>query len=80
EGALGAGHVAVIRQFFTALPSWVDIETQALAEQQLAHHATQFRPEQLRQLADRLALCLNPDGTYTDTDRARRRGLTLGTQ
>ncbi|MFP1155742.1 HNH endonuclease signature motif containing protein, partial [Mycobacterium sherrisii] len=37
-------------------------------------------PEQLRQLADRLALCLNPDGTYTDTDRARRRGLTLGTQ
>ncbi|MFP1155768.1 DUF222 domain-containing protein, partial [Mycobacterium sherrisii] len=36
EGALGAGHVAVIRQFFTALPSWVDIETQALAEQQLA--------------------------------------------
>jgi hypothetical protein len=27
-----------------------------------------------------LADCLNPDGTYTDTDRARRRGLTLGTQ
>ena len=24
--------------------------------------------------------CVNPDGTYTDEDRARRRGLTLGKQ
>ena len=23
---------------------------------------------------------MNPDGTYTDADRARRRGLTLGKQ
>lgn len=80
EGAIGAGHVAVIRQFFGQLPHWVDVETQALAERQLAHHATQFRPEQVRRLADRLALCLNPDGTFTDVDRARRRGLTLGKQ
>ncbi len=31
-------------------------------------------------LADRLADCLNPDGSYSDDDRARRRGLTLGQQ
>ena len=79
-GSIGAGHVAVIRQFFGQLPSWVDVETQALAEQQLARHGSEFRPEQLRKLADRLAYCLNPDGDFTDADRARRRGLTLGTQ
>jgi Domain of unknown function (DUF222) len=56
------------------------VETQQCAEQQLAHHATQFRPEQVRKLADRLADCLNPDGNFTDVDRARRRGLTLGSQ
>ena len=31
-------------------------------------------------LAERLTDCLNPDGDYTDQDRARRRGLTLTTQ
>ena len=80
DGAVGAGHVAVIRDFFEQLPHWVDIETQQFAEQQLAQRATQFRPEQVRKLADRLAYCLNPDGNFTDVDRARRRGLTLGKQ
>ncbi|WP_232002861.1 13E12 repeat family protein, partial [Mycobacterium sp. 1245801.1] len=37
-------------------------------------------PEQLAGLARTLADCLNPDGTYTDDDRARQRGLTLGNQ
>lgn len=80
EGAIGTGQIAVIRQFFAALPSWVDVETQAIAERQLAQRGTEFRPEQLRKLADRLACCLNPDGIFTDADRARRRGLTLGKQ
>ena len=30
--------------------------------------------------SDTLADCLNPDGTFTDEDRARRRGLTLAKQ
>jgi hypothetical protein len=80
NGAIGDGQVAIIRQFFDQLPSWVDVETQALAERQLARRATQFRPEQVRKLADRLAYCLNPDGNFTDADRARRRGLMLGKQ
>ena len=46
----------------------------------LAKLSTQFRPEQVAKLADRLADCLNPDGNFTDEDRARRRGLTLGKQ
>ncbi|WP_445160251.1 HNH endonuclease signature motif containing protein [Mycobacterium sp. Dal123C01] len=80
EGAIGAGQVAAIRQFFDQLPHWVDVETQGCAERQLAQQATQFRPEQVRKLADRLAYCLNPDGNFTDIDRARRRGVTLGMQ
>jgi hypothetical protein len=79
-GALGAGQVAVIRRFCHQLPGWVDAATRDSAESQLAKRGTQFRPEQLAGLADRLADCLNPDGMYTDDDRARRRGLTLGKQ
>jgi Domain of unknown function (DUF222) len=52
----------------------------ALAEAHLAELATQHRPDHLAKLADRLGYCLNPDGNFTDIDRARRRGLTLGNQ
>ncbi|MEE6139067.1 HNH endonuclease signature motif containing protein [Mycobacterium sp. 050128] len=80
DGNIGSSHVAVIRQFFDALPSWVDIETREYAEKDLAEHATHYRPDQVAKLADRLAAYLNPDGNFTDDDRARRRGLTLGKQ
>ncbi|MDM4139432.1 MULTISPECIES: HNH endonuclease signature motif containing protein [Mycobacterium] len=79
-GAIGADHVAVIRRFFHQLPEAVDLDTSTHAEQQLATKATQFRPDQLATLARRLMDCLNPDGTYTDTDRARLRALMLGHQ
>jgi hypothetical protein len=80
DGKAGAGHVAVIRRFLDELPCWVDAETRECAEADLANYAAEYRPEQVRKVADRLACCLNPDGTYTDADRARRRGLTLGKQ
>ncbi|OMC46984.1 hypothetical protein A5745_11400 [Mycobacterium sp. IS-2888] len=80
EGELGAGQVAVIRRFFHQLPGWIDHATREQVEAKLAEQGTQFRPEQLAALADTLADCLNPDGTYTDDDRARRRGLSLGNQ
>ncbi len=80
DGKLGEGQVAVIRRFFKQLPGCVDAATREQAETHLGRLGTQYRPEQLSKLADRLADCLNPDGTYTDDDRARRRGLTLGNQ
>lgn len=80
EGKLGSGHIAVIRRFSHQLPGFVDAATRDRAETQLAKHATQVRPEQLAELAAGLADRLNPDGTYRDEDRARRRGLTLGPQ
>ena len=70
----------MIRRFFKQLPGWVDAPTREQADVDLARIGTQQRPEQLAKFADRLTDFLNPDGTYTDEDRARRRCLTLGKQ
>ena len=80
RGTLGPGQVAVIRKFCHQLPGWIDAATHEQAEIKLATEGTRFRPEQLAELATTLADCLNPDGTYSDEDRARRRGLSLGNQ
>jgi hypothetical protein len=79
-GRLGAGHVAVIRGFFNRLPNFVDVETRQTAEAHLARLGGQHRPDELSKLAAKLADCLNPDGDFTDNDRARRRGITIGKQ
>ena len=80
NGKLGAGQVAVIRKFYHQLPGWVDFVDRELAEAQLAEFGTRFCPEVLAELARGLADRLNPDGTYRDEDRARRRSLSLGNQ
>jgi hypothetical protein len=79
-GDIGPGHVAVIRSFWHRLPDFVDVETRQKAEAQLARLATGHRPDELSKLADKLTDCLNPDGDFTDDDRARRRGITIGKQ
>ncbi|WP_113963300.1 HNH endonuclease signature motif containing protein [Mycobacterium shimoidei] len=79
-GTIGGGHVAVIRNFYHRLPDAVDVETAEHAEAQLATEGGEFRPDQLAKLADRLTDCLNPDGDFTDNDRARRRTLIIGKQ
>ncbi|OJZ74113.1 hypothetical protein BRW65_09785 [Mycobacterium paraffinicum] len=79
-GHIGASHLTVIHRFFDELPSWVDDPTREAAEADLARWAGVQRPEGLRKVADRITCYLNPDGQFTDQDRARRRGLTLGTQ
>jgi Domain of unknown function (DUF222)/HNH endonuclease len=80
SGELGAGHVAVIRSFWHRLPEFVDVETRARAESQLARLASEHRPDELGKLADKLMDCLNPDGDFSDVDRAKRRGLVVGKQ
>jgi hypothetical protein len=80
NGDLGAGHVAVIRSFCHRLPDVVDIETRGKAEAQLARLGCEHRPDELAKLADTLTDCLNPDGDFSDIDRATRRGITLGRQ
>ena len=80
DGRIGCAHVAVIRGFVHRLPDFVDLETRVKAEAQLAGLGGQHRPDQLSRLADKLTDCLNPDGNFTDDDRARRRGVTIGKQ
>jgi hypothetical protein len=79
-GDIGPGHVAVIRGFWHRLPDFVDLETRQKAEAQLARLGGEHRPDELSKLADKLSDCLNPDGNFTDDDRARRRGITIGKQ
>ena len=50
------------------------------AEAQLARLGGEHRPDELAKLADKLTDCLNPDGDFSDVDRARRRGITIGKQ
>jgi hypothetical protein len=80
NGVIGFGHVAVIRSFWHRLPDFVDIETRHKAEAHLAQLAGEHRPDELAKLANKLTDCLNPDGDFTDVDRARRRGITIGKQ
>jgi hypothetical protein len=77
---INEGHVREIARFFHKLPSWVDAPTREHAEADLAAHASTLRPDELRTIADKLADCLNPDGNFTDDDRARARGITISRQ
>ncbi len=79
-GELGAGQVAVIRRLYHGLPGFVDLQTRQRTEADLAELGSQCGPEELAGLAAKMADCLNPDGNFTDEDRARRRGVTLGNQ
>jgi Domain of unknown function (DUF222) len=80
EGLIGDGHVRVIRRFFTHLPAEVDLSTRDAAEADLARKATQYRPDELAIYAQRIMDWLNPDGEFSDADRARKRGITIGKQ
>ena len=74
-GALDAEHLRVIDTFFADLPDHVAPTDGVKAEVFLAEQARLLRPDQLGKLATRLALQLNPDGEFSDADRARKRGF-----
>jgi hypothetical protein len=58
--AYGLNYLGNCGRFFGQLPCWIDAATCERAEAKLARLATQFRPDQLVKLADKLADCLNP--------------------
>ncbi|GAY18500.1 HNH endonuclease signature motif containing protein [Mycobacterium sp. shizuoka-1] len=74
-GLLDGEHVRVIQKFFNDLPDHVGPVEIEKAERTLAQHAETMRPDQLEKVADRLATHLNPDGKYSEEDRARKRGF-----
>jgi hypothetical protein len=79
-GEISSAHVDEIRGFFARLPHFVDESAKVWAEAKLAEIAAAYRPDQLIKFAQHLDLILNPDGNFSDADRARRRGLKLGPQ
>jgi hypothetical protein len=74
-GHLDGEHLRVIQKFFRDLPDHVGPAAVEEAERTLAQHAQAMRPDQLEKVAERLAVHLNPDGKYSDEDRARKRGF-----
>ena len=79
-GRIDNEHIKIIRAFFAQLPSFIDEPTRATAEQDLAGIACAYGPAELQRYAVHYALVLNPDGTFSDKDRAGRRGITVGPQ
>jgi hypothetical protein len=79
-GRISGEHIAIIRSFFKHLPVWVDQPTRDLAESQLADVASKLGPEDLRKAADLIAALVNPDGEFSDAERARKRDFTIGRQ
>jgi Domain of unknown function (DUF222) len=79
-GEIGAGHIREIRRFLKELPAWADSATRERIEADLARLSRQYRPDEVRQAAERIAALINPDGDFVDEDRARKRGIIIGRQ
>src|ERR1700722_2738163 len=79
EGRIGEGHVKEIRRFFAHLPAEVDLGTREAAEADLAGKAAGYRPDELAKYAGRIMDWLHPDGEFSEQERARKRGIVLGT-
>jgi uncharacterized protein DUF222/HNH endonuclease len=75
-GVLDEQHLRVIQTFCRDLPVDIPVETVEAAERFLAHQASTLRPDQLQKVAHRCAVLINPDGKFSDVDRARRRGFS----
>jgi hypothetical protein len=80
DGTLDLEHVRIIQKFLAALPFDVAAEVREAAELFLADKALVMRPDQLSRVAHRLALEINPDGVFSDEDRARKRTVVVGRQ
>lgn len=81
QGHLGEEHVEIIAKFHKKLPSWVDVDTRAAADAQLAHTGSGLGPEELAQVADRLLMMIDQDGPEpSEKEKATRFWVKLGTQ
>ncbi len=80
SGQLDERHVKVIDTFVRDLPDHIASDTVDQAEKFLAEQATSLRPDQLEKVAARCAVLINPDGSFSDEDRARQRGFTWSPQ
>jgi Domain of unknown function (DUF222) len=79
-GRLDPAHVAEIVSFFAEIPADTPVEVQEDSEKFLAEKATELRPDQLKRLAKKLALTINPDGKFSEQDRVRKSGFRWESQ
>lgn len=79
-GTVGEDHIRAVFQAVDVLPAAVAPADVAKAEQTLTEHATRVDAGVVAKLGQRIADHLNPDGLFSDEDRARRRSLILGRQ
>ena len=74
-GVLDPEHLRTIQKFMRELPDHIGPGVAENSEALLAEKAALLRPDQLELVADRLATTVNPDGVFSDEDRARKRGF-----
>jgi Domain of unknown function (DUF222) len=79
-GAVGEDHIRAVCRAVDVLPARVPPADVAEAEHRLVQEAGKVDAGIVTKLGQRIADYLNPDGNFTDEDRARRRGLYLGAQ
>jgi hypothetical protein len=79
-GAVGEDHIRAVCAAVDTLPSGVSPVDVADAERTLVRHATKLDAAVVSTLGRRIADYLNPDGRFTEADRARRRGVHLSQQ
>lgn len=79
-GTLGEDHIRTLCHAVDVLPTSVAPAQVAQAEAALVAHAAGVDAGVLAKIGQRIADHLNPDGLFSDRDRARRRALVLGRQ
>ncbi|MFD4467528.1 DUF222 domain-containing protein [Rhodococcus sp. NPDC058505] len=80
EGEIGLKHVEAVREIMRQIPASVDDAKREAAEAVLAMVARQADPKYVLRAGLDLLAYLNPDGNFSDADRARQRGLRVGRQ
>jgi hypothetical protein len=79
-GAVGDDHIRAICRAIDVLPGCVSPTNTTAAERTLVKQASKVDAGIVVKLGQRIADYLNPDGLFSDDDRARRRELHLGRQ
>ena len=79
-GVIGDDHIRAVCRAVDLLPGGVSPTDTTAAERTLVEHASKVDAGIVAKLGQRIADYLNPDGLFSDEDRARRRGLHLGQQ
>ncbi|QZA09342.1 HNH endonuclease [Mycolicibacter heraklionensis] len=80
DGRIGDDHIKSVTAALDQLPAHVAPADREAAERTLVRHATEQDAAFVTIMGHAIADVLNPDGNFTDEDRARRRNLVLGRQ